>query len=156
MAFNFDNLKKKTEDLAQKGADWAQLGMNKASQMANVAKLKAANLGEEETIRKAYAELGKRYYMTHGTAPGVEFADIIQQIEEAKANILANNEKVAELKAKADLPSEDIVFEMNVEDLPTQPTEPAAAPEAATEETAAPTQPTAEEDKEEELKFDNN
>ena len=30
MAFNFDELKRKTGDLAQKGADWAQLGMNKA------------------------------------------------------------------------------------------------------------------------------
>ena len=46
MAFNFDELKRKTGDLAQKGADWAQLGMNKAAQMAGVAKLKAANLSE--------------------------------------------------------------------------------------------------------------
>ncbi len=141
MAFNFNNFKKKTEDLAQKGADWAQLGMNKATQVANVAKLKAANLSEEETIRKAYAELGKRYYMTHGMAPSVEFADIIQQIEASKAAILANNAKIVDLKEKADLPSDDIVFEMNVEDLPTQP---AAAPEQqqAAEETV------------EELKFD--
>ena len=71
MAFNFDELKRRTGDLAQKGADWAQLGMNKAAQMAGVAKLKAANLSEEDTIRKAYAELGRRYYMIHGSGSGI-------------------------------------------------------------------------------------
>lgn len=45
MAFNFDDLKKKTEGLAQKGADWAQLGVNKATQVANIAKLKAGKPG---------------------------------------------------------------------------------------------------------------
>lgn len=150
MTFNFEDLKKKTEDLAQKGADWAQLGVNKATQMASVAKLKAANLGEEETIRKAYTELGKRYYMAHGAASAVEFADVIQQIEEAKATILANNAKIADLKAKADLPSDDIVFEMNVEDLPTEPT---AESEAKPVE-VTPEQPVEETTPVEELKFD--
>ena len=144
MAFNFDNFKRKTEDLAQKGADWAQLGVNKATQVASIAKLKAANLGEEENIRKAYTELGKRYYAAYGTVASAEFADVIQQIEDAKANILANNAKIADIKAKEDLPSDDIVFEMNVEDLPTEPVE--TAPEQPATE--------AEEETVEELKFD--
>lgn len=59
MAFNFDELKRRTGDLAQKGADWAQLGMNKAAQMAGVAKLKAANLSEEDTIRKGIRRAGQ-------------------------------------------------------------------------------------------------
>lgn len=156
MAFNFDELKRKTGDLAQKGADWAQLGMNKAAQMAGVAKLKAANLGEEDTIRKAYTELGRRYYMIHGSAPEVEFVDVIQEIEEAKAKIQANNEKIAEMKEAEDKPSEDIVFEVNVDDLPTEPTE---EPPVTAEEPApapaeeAPEAPAAEEDVEE-LKFE--
>lgn len=156
MAFNFDELKRKTGDLAQKGADWAQLGMSKAAQMAGVAKLKAANLSEEDTIRKAYAELGRRYYMIHGSAPEVEFVDVIQEIEEAKAKIQANNEKIAEMKEADEKPSEDIVFEVNVDDLPTEPTEetPVTAEEPApapAEE--APEAPAAEEDVEE-LKFE--
>lgn len=156
MAFNFDELKRKTGDLAQKGADWAQLGMNKAAQMAGVAKLKAANLGEEDTIRKAYTELGRRYYMIHGSAPEVEFVDVIQEIEEAKAKIQANNKKIAKIKEAEDKPSEDIVFEVNVDDLPTEPTE---KPPVTAEEPApapaeeAPKAAAAEED-EEELKFD--
>lgn len=157
MAFNFDDLKRKTGDLAQKGADWAQLGMNKASQMAGVAKLKAANLGEEDAIRKAYTELGRRYYMIHGAAPEAEFMDVIQEIEEAKANIQANNEKIADMKEKADMPSEDIVFEVNVEDLPTEPS--AEAPQVEVETPAAPEAPAeapaaSQETEEEELKFE--
>ena len=150
MAFNFDELKRRTGDLAQKGADWAQLGMNKAAQMAGV----AANLSEEDTIRKAYAELGRRYYMIHGSAPEVEFVDVIQEIEEAKAKIQANNEKIAEMKEAEDKPSEDIVFEVNVDDLPTEPTEetPVTAEEPAPAE-EAPEAPAAEEDVEE-LKFE--
>lgn len=158
MAFNFDDLKRKTGDLAQKGADWAQLGMNKAAQMAGVAKLKAANLGEEETIRKAYAELGRRYYMIHGAAPEVEFVDVIQEIEEAKAKIQANNEKIAEMKeaeATEEKASEDIVFEVKVDDLPTEPTEesPATEESTPTAEEATPVEPAAEEEVEE-LKFE--
>ena len=78
----------------------------------------------------------------------MEFADVIQQIEEAKANILGNNAKIADLKAKEDMPSEDIVFEMNVDDLPT---EPAAEPQKAKPEQPVPE---AEEETVEELKFD--
>lgn len=149
MALNFDDLKRKTGGLAQKGADWAQLGINKASQMANVAKLKAANLGEEDTIRKAYTELGRRYYMIHGAAPEAEFVDVIQEIEEAKGNIQANNEKIAEMKEKADQPSEDIVFEVNVEDVPTQP-----AAETVQVEVETPAAEEAPAEAEEELKFE--
>lgn len=159
MAFNFDELKRKTGDLAQKGADWAQLGMNKAAQMAGVAKLKAANLSEEDTIRKAYAELGRRYYMIHGSAPEVEFVDVIQEIEEAKAKIQANNEKIAEMKEPEaeteEKPNEDIVFEVNVDDLPTEPTEevPVTVEEPAPAEEEAPAAPAVEEEVEE-LKFE--
>ena len=82
--------------------------------------------------------------------------DVIQEIEEAKAKIQANNEKIAELKEAEDKPSEDIVFEVNVDDLPTEPTEetPVTAEETApapAEE--APEAPAAEEDVEE-LKFE--
>lgn len=155
MAFNFDELKRKTGDLAQKGADWAQLGMSKAAQMAGVAKLKAANLGEEDTIRKAYAELGRRYYMIHGSAPEVEFVDVVQEIEEAKAKIQANNDKIAEMKETEEKPSEetpaeDIVFEVKADELPTEPTE--EAPAAAEE--PAPAEEASAEEEVEELKFE--
>lgn len=136
MAF-IDEVKKTAEEVIQRGAGWAQLGVNKASQMGSIAKLKAANQAEENNIRKAYTELGKRYYVAHSADAGAEFADVLQQIEEAKARIQANNTKITELREKADAPSEDIIFEMDVNDLPTEPVAEEAAP-------AEPVQPAAE------------
>ena len=131
MAFS-DDVRKTVEDVLQKGAGLAQMGVNMAAQMGSIAKLKAANQTEENAIRKAYTELGKRYYVAHAADENPEFSDVLQEIETAKARIQANNARIAELREKADAPSEDIVFEMDANDLPTEPTpeEPVTAAEA--------------------------
>ena len=55
----FDNFKEKATDLMQAGA--AQ-----SKRLAEIAKLKTANMAEEDTIKKAYVELGKLYYAEKG------------------------------------------------------------------------------------------
>lgn len=55
MAFSFDDLREKVTDLAQSG-------VAKSKQLAEIAKLKTSNMGEEDTIKKAYLELGRLYY----------------------------------------------------------------------------------------------
>ena len=141
MAFN-DEVRKTAEDIFQKGAGLVQMGVNMAAQMGNIAKLKAANQTEENAIRKAYTELGKRYYVAHAADEAAEFGDVLAEIEAAKARIQANNAKIAELREKTDAPSEDIMFEMDVNDLPTEPVaeEPAAAEPVQPEAEAAPIQ----------------
>ena len=57
MAFSFDDLREKVTDLAQSG-------VAKSKQLAEIAKLKTSNMGEEDTIKKAYLELGRLYYCT--------------------------------------------------------------------------------------------
>ena len=52
---SFDDLKAKALDLAQAGAA-------KAKELTDIAKLNIANSAEEDTIRKAYIDLGKLYY----------------------------------------------------------------------------------------------
>ena len=47
MAFSFDDLREKVTDLAQSG-------VAKSKQLAEIAKLKTSNMGEEDTIKKAY------------------------------------------------------------------------------------------------------
>ena len=54
MAF-FDNLKDKAKDLAQSGIE-------KSKQLSEIAKLNLNNVAEEDTIKKAYIEIGKLYY----------------------------------------------------------------------------------------------
>ena len=55
----FDNFKEKATDLAQ-------AGVAQSKRLAEIAKLKTANMGEEDTIKKAYIELGKLYYAEKG------------------------------------------------------------------------------------------
>jgi hypothetical protein len=125
MAFNFEDLKKRANDLAQQAADLAQQGANRSRQLAGVAKLKAANLGEEDTIRKAYAELGKIYFAKYGEHPEDEFAAACETIVEAQAAIAANNAAIEEMSAKkepdveveiVEVESSEAVSDMECED----------------------------------------
>ena len=73
MAFSFDDLREKVTDLAQSG-------VAKSKQLAEIAKLKTSNMGEEDTIKKAYLELGRLYYAERGAAPeGAYAAQLIDE-----------------------------------------------------------------------------
>ena len=91
----FDNFKEKATGLAQ-------AGVAQSKRLGEIAKLKAANLGEEDTIKKAYIELGKTYYAEKGTAPEGAYAAACEKITAAKAAIEANNQRIAELKEDGD------------------------------------------------------
>ena len=124
MAF-FDQLKEKVSDLAQ-------AGVAKSKQLAEIAKLKTANMAEQDTIKKAYLEIGKLYYAEKGTTPEGGYAAACEKITAAKANIAANNAAIEALKdgddevaaAAADavvaeeVPvTEEVVEEVTAEDL---------------------------------------
>ena len=96
----FDSLKANASVLKDKATDLAQTGAAESKRLAEIAKLKSANLGEENAIKKAYAEIGKLYYEMMGAAPGEEFAAACEKITAAKAAIEANNDRIAELKVK--------------------------------------------------------
>ena len=126
MAFSFDDLREKVTDLAQSG-------VAKSKQLA---KLKTSNMGEEDTIKKAYLELGRLYYAERGAAPEGAYAAACGRISQAKAAIETNNARIAELKAQGCVEEE---AESVVEDVP--PEEPAPeqeVPETPAEEAAAP------------------
>ena len=91
----FDALKSKATDLAQ-------TGVAQSKRLAEIAKLKTANLTEEDNIKKAYIELGKLYYAEKGAAPEGAYAAACEKITAAKAAIEANNDRIAELKDKDD------------------------------------------------------
>ena len=91
----FDNLK-------DKAADLAQAGVAQSKRLAEIAKLKTANLGEEDTIKKAYIEIGKLYYAEKGCAPDGAYTAACERITAAKAAIEVNNERIAQLKEDGD------------------------------------------------------
>lgn len=117
------------ENLKDKATDLAQAGVAQSKRLAEIAKLKTANMAEEDAIKKAYVELGKLYYAEKGTTPDGAFASACERITASKALIETNNERIAELKQPGDPEVED------------EAAEPEAAPEAEPEAEEAPAQP---------------
>lgn len=98
----FDNFK-------EKAADLAQAGVAQSKRLAEIAKLKTANMGEEDTIKKAYVEIGKLYYAEKGTAPEGAYAAACEKITASRAAIEVNNERIAELKDSGEAESEEVI-----------------------------------------------
>ncbi len=110
----FDNLKDKADTLKGKATDFAQAGVAQSKRLAEIAKLKTANMAEEDSIKKAYIELGKLYYAEKGLAPEGAYAAACEKITASKAAIEANNDRIAELKDTADDSEVEIVAEAHV------------------------------------------
>ena len=106
---DFENIMGRVTDLAQAGAA-------KAKELAEIAKLKVNSATEEDTIRKAYIEIGKLYYAERGMAPEAPYAALCEKITASKEKIAYNKQKIADIKAAGNLsdeevPEEDIVVE---------------------------------------------
>lgn len=100
--FDFEALKDKAKDLAQ-------TGVSKSKQLGEIAKLNLANVGEEDTIRKAYMEIGKLYYAERGMAPEPAYAALCEKITAAKVAIEENKNRVEELKAEDSSVEADVI-----------------------------------------------
>ena len=95
-------------DLQERATDLAQSVVATSKRLEEIAKLKASNMAEEDTIKKAYVELGKLYYAEHGTTPDGAYAAACEKITAARAAIETNNDRIAELKATAEAEGEII------------------------------------------------
>jgi len=95
-------------DLQERATDLAKSVVATSKRLAEIAKLKASNMAEEDTIKKAYVELGKLYYAEHGTTPDGAYAAACEKITAARAAIETNNDRIAELKATAEAEGEII------------------------------------------------
>ena len=70
MSIDYESLKDKAVVLAQSGVtkakELADAGVAKARELSEIGKLKVQNSTEQETIRKAYSDLGKLYLESKG------------------------------------------------------------------------------------------
>ena len=135
-------LKINLEDIKDKAIDLAQSGVAMSMQLAEIAKLKTSNLGEEDAIKKAYLEIGKLYYAERGMAPEGAYVALCEKITAAKTNIENNNARIEELRKKdsaveteVEFTAEDVVDADFVDMTEEAPAE--AAPEAPAEEAPA-------------------
>ena len=132
------DLKSTFENLKGRATEMAQAGVAQSKRLAEIAKLKTANMAEEDTVKKAYLEIGKLYYAEKGAAPDGAYAAACEKITAAKAAIEANNDRIAELKQSGDPEPEDdveaeIQVEMTMGEIPEDAEAPAEAPAAEDE-----------------------
>lgn len=95
------------DNLKDRAADLAQAGVAQSKRLAEIAKLKMSNMAEEDTIKKAYMEIGKLYYAEQGAAPDGAYAAACEKITAARAAIETNKERIAELKQPGDPVDDD-------------------------------------------------
>lgn len=113
------------DDLKVKAVELTQAGVAKSKQLAEIARLNLANAGENDSIRKAYLELGKLYYAERGMAPEAGYTALCEKITAAKINIEENNARIAQIKEEGALKDSDVA---SVEtEIP--PEEPVVAPQ---------------------------
>lgn len=86
------------DEIRDRALDLAQAGVAKAKELTDIAKLNIANTSEEETIRRAYAELGKLYYAERGMAPEGAYVTLCEKITAAKTRIEENKAKIGDIK----------------------------------------------------------
>jgi len=113
------------ENLKGRATDLAQAGVAQSKRLAEIAKLKTANMAEEDAIKKAYLEIGKLYYAEQGAAPDGAYAAACERITASKALIETNNERIAELKQSGETEPEveaEVVAEAEVEAAPAEET----------------------------------
>lgn len=92
----------------EKAVNLTRAGVSKAKELGEIARLNLNNISEEEKIKQAYAEIGERYVTLHQDAPEAGYEAMALRVEQAKANIKANKEAIARLKAEGNLSDEDI------------------------------------------------
>ena len=126
-------------NVKEKATDLAQAGVAQSKRLVEIAKLKTSNMGEEDTIKKAYVELGKLYYAEKGLAPEGAYAAACERITAARAAIEANNDRIAELRSAKE--AEEAEEEAEAEepaDQPAAPEEPQAEEEPEADEGPKP------------------
>jgi hypothetical protein len=87
------------EKFRDKALNLAEVGMSKAKEVGEIAKLNLAIASEEENIKKAYIEIGKLYYAAKALNPDPEYAEFCLKNGECKAKIDLNKAKIAQIKA---------------------------------------------------------
>lgn len=96
------------DDLKVKAVELTQVGVAKSKQLAEIAKLNLANSGEEDSIRKAYIEIGKLYYAERGMAPEAAYTSLCEKVTAAKINVEENKARIAVLKEEGGVKDSDL------------------------------------------------
>ena len=148
MNFNLDSLMDTITNLRERGAEYANVAMDKTRDAARLAKLTVALTGEKDALKKAYIELGKAYYEEHHSDAEGLYAQLVEEVDAVNARIEEMQAEIDSLKGSfhgsedasfedvvaQDEGDEDISVEITVEEEPEAPA--AETPEEQPEEHA--------------------
>lgn len=84
--------------IKDKASDLAASGLVKSTQMAEIAKLQLNNVSQEDVIKRAFFEMGKRYYEQHGENPDPAYMAACQKVDACYQVIEKNKQRMEELK----------------------------------------------------------
>ena len=110
MNFNLDSLMDTITNLRERGAEYANVAMDKTRDAARLAKLTVALTGEKDTLKKAYIELGKAYYEEHHSDAEGLYAQLVEEVDAVNARIEEMQAEIDSLKGSFH-GSEDASFE---------------------------------------------
>lgn len=85
-------------EVKEKASDLAQAGIIKSSQTMEIAKLQIGIVSQEDVIKKAFFDLGKRYYEQHGQNPEPAYEAACQKVDAGYQLIAEKKAKIKELK----------------------------------------------------------
>ena len=113
MNFNFDSLMDTITNLRERGAEYANVAMDKTKDAARLAKLTIALTAEKDALKKAYIELGKAYYEEHHNDAKGLYAQLVEEVDAVNARIEEMQSEIDSLKgsfhASDDAGFEDVV-----------------------------------------------
>lgn len=113
MNFNFDSLMDTITNLRERGAEYANVAMDKTKDAARLAKLTIALTAEKDALKKAYIELGKAYYEEHHNDAEGLYAQLVEEVDAVNARIEEMQSEIDSLKgsfhASDDTGFEDVV-----------------------------------------------
>lgn len=135
MNFNLDSLMDTITNLRERGAEYANVAMDKTRDAARLAKLTVALTGEKDALKKAYIELGKAYYEEHHSDAEGLYAQLVEEVDAVNARIEEMQAEIDSLKGSfhgsedasfedvvaQDEGDEDISVEITVEEEPETP-----------------------------------
>ena len=110
MNFNLDSLMDTIANLRERGAEYANVAMDKTRDAARLAKLTVALTSEKDALKKAYIELGKAYYEEHHNDAEGLYAQLVEEVDAVNARIEEMQTEIDSLKGSFHA-SEDASFE---------------------------------------------
>lgn len=110
MNFNLDSLMDTITNLRERGAEYANVAMDKTRDAARLAKLTVAMTSEKDALKKAYIELGKAYYEEHHNDAEGLYAQLVEEVDAVNARIEEMQTEIDSLKGSFHA-SEDASFE---------------------------------------------